>query len=140
MMHKQLSERIPKFSAVVCAVRAQAEKDWRRRRHLDAYLKRTAADEFADQADAVLGRQQREKRPRKIFMQTLHDMFVVNCGQPLDGVVATLTEVAFGKGTTAENVRDARKPTKRRDRQSRRTRTLDRPKSPPECPIENSDS
>jgi hypothetical protein len=41
-------------------------------------------------------------------------MVMQNCGQLLDDVVASLTEIAFGNVTDRHAVRDARRSTKRR--------------------------
>jgi hypothetical protein len=56
-------------------------------------------------------------RPRMAFMNAMSGYMEDVCGQPLDNVVATLTDIAFqGRPTTIEEVRSARKPTTRSGR------------------------
>jgi hypothetical protein len=48
--------------------------------------------------------------PRKFFMNDWSGKFQELCGQPLDEVVAFLTQIAFDIQVTADAVRDSRKP------------------------------
>jgi len=61
-----------------------------------------------EQADAILGRK-KKAASKKRFMALCREMFIANCGQPLDATVATLTEIAFGSETTAEASRGTAK-------------------------------
>jgi hypothetical protein len=51
-----------------------------------------------------------ETAPRQFFMNDWSAKFQELCGQPLDEVVAFLTQIAFNVEVTADAVREARKP------------------------------
>jgi hypothetical protein len=52
----------------------------------------------------------RKTAARTYFMRLSSGRFVEMCGQPLDEVVAAITEIAFGEETGSEAVRRARRP------------------------------
>jgi hypothetical protein len=74
-----------------------------------------AVVKFEDQNTRILGRQKNES-PQKKFILGWRDEFRRLCGQPLDEVVADLTDIAFEQTKTREQVRDTAKPTTRRGR------------------------
>jgi hypothetical protein len=91
---------------------SQAERDWRADRIIDASFKKAAAIGFGADKDRILGRKQ-TAAPQKRFKTMCSEAFNINCGKPLDSVVASLTEIAFDTEVTIDSVRGVRKPTRR---------------------------
>jgi hypothetical protein len=113
IMCERLREVVEKSPEVVAKVRAQAEKDWKTGSFEAAAWKRRKAENFVERADQELGRKKGDA-PRQRFMRLASEMFIQNCGRPLDDVVASLTDIAFGDPVTTDAVRDARRSPKRR--------------------------
>jgi hypothetical protein len=82
-----------------------------------AAFQQSAANKVRDDMARVLGRQ---PNPKKRFIQMCREMFVSQCGKPLDGVVATLTTVVFGENTTIDAVRGTQRASRRLDRDTRK--------------------
>ncbi|MHC4043557.1 hypothetical protein [Bradyrhizobium sp. 23AC] len=110
------SERVQRVvqaaPGVIAKARAVSNKDWKSGKFEEAALKARAAENFQKLADQVLGHK-KSRAPRQRFMRLASEMFELNCGQPRDEIVASLTEIAFGDSVSAEVVRDARRSPKR---------------------------
>jgi hypothetical protein len=117
LTYERLSHVIEQTPTVTARVLAQAEREWRGTVSMwpDAAGKRAAVEAHEARMDAVLGRK-KAGAPRKRFMKMLRDTFFQNCDRPLNNVVAALTEIAFGPGTTEAAVRGTQRATKRRER------------------------
>ena len=107
---RQVLEGLP---ALVDAARTSAAKDDDADKFEIAAAKRRMAKNLTDRADQLAGRK-KESAPRQEFMRMASKMVMDNCGELLDDVVASLTEIAFGKVTDRRAVRDARQAPKRR--------------------------
>ena len=71
--------------------------------------------------NSVQGRPTHNTRELKTFMNLMTNHFRSTYGQPLYEVVATLTDSAFrGRETTTDHVRNAVKPTRKKDRLGKR--------------------
>jgi hypothetical protein len=103
---------IEKSPAVQRRWEHQANRAWKSGDVLTAAAKRLASQGLEQDKRHLLGREQKTA-PRKRFMRMWADTFQHNCGTPLDGVVATLTEVAFDEQTSIDAVRGSRRSTKR---------------------------
>jgi hypothetical protein len=117
---------IPQSANLETRAIAAAEKEWRgRRRQGNTNLAWTAAakDTMARQLRAdrtrVLGRQPKQA-PQKRFIKLCREMFINNCGQPLEQVIEILASVVVGHELKPNAVRDALKPTTRKGRDTRR--------------------
>jgi hypothetical protein len=102
-----------------------AEADARAKQQLQAgeYFQLVRENELRRQyqgiRDKLISRNARTA-PRKLFENGWSEKFIELCGQPLDEVVAVLTYVAFGVERTPDMIRGMRKPTTKRDRDTRR--------------------
>jgi len=101
---ERLSDTIAEAPAVYSALRVQAERDWKQERVSKAANTRIIVKAHARKMDDVLGRKKKEA-PRVRFMRMVREMFIENCGKPLNDVVAVLTEVAFGQPVTTDAVK-----------------------------------
>jgi hypothetical protein len=108
MEYERLANVIAKTSDVYLAVRQQAERDWKAGHVWDAAQKRTLVEKHAKDMDAALGRK-KTGAPKQHFMRLLRDMFIENCGKPLNEAVAVLTEIAFDDPVTTDAARKARR-------------------------------
>jgi hypothetical protein len=81
-----------------------------------AHKKATFALQYRQRRVRVLGRQ---PNPHKIFIKSCREMFIANCGQPLEPVVELLTSVVMGRPLKPNAVRDALKLTTRKGRDTR---------------------
>ncbi|MCA1414467.1 hypothetical protein I6F30_25425 [Bradyrhizobium sp. NBAIM20] len=109
---ERVQQTVQAAPGVIAKARAVSNKDWKSGKFEQAALKARAAENFQNLADQVLGHK-KSQAPRQRFMRLASEMFELNCGQPLDDVVASLTEIAFGGSVSAEVVRDARRSAKR---------------------------
>lgn len=100
---------------------AAAEREWRASRNgigaAAAGAKRDLAQLHRADRIRILGRQ---PNPRKRFILLCRDLFMTNCGQPLDQVTETLFELVFDEEPKPNEVRDALKATKRAARDTRK--------------------
>jgi hypothetical protein len=96
---------------------AEAEKEWRASRNgigaTAAGIKRDAAIQHRFDRIRVLGRQ---SNPRKRLILLCRELFIANCGQPLDEVTEMLVFVIFGSEAGGNEVRDALKASTRSGR------------------------
>jgi hypothetical protein len=106
--YERLRECIAEAPAIYSKIRKGADQDYKRGDVLRAAGKHIAVDRHAAAVDSVLGRKKKEA-PRQWFMLLCRDAFLLNCGRPLDHVVAALTDIAFGgeEETTPDAVRRA---------------------------------
>jgi hypothetical protein len=109
--------------ALTSKAKKEADREWRSDESLaiSATAKRIAAKGAEENLTAVLGRK-KTRAPQRRFMLTLRDWFIDNCGKPFNEIVATLAEIAFGEDFSAQNVRDAVKPTRQDIRRKNRPR------------------
>ena len=117
-LHKRLvDEVIPRSEELEKRAIAAAEKQWRATRGsaggICAGAKRDLALHHRQNRIAVLGRQ---PNPRKKFILLCRELFLANCGQPLDDVTEMLVFVVFGTAAGDNEVRDALKPSTRHGR------------------------
>jgi len=98
--------------AVAADVLRRADLDWKGDRIKEAVEKKTQVRRFQEQEKALLGRK-RKGALQKRFMVLWRKNFIEHCGAPLDGVVAALTEIAFGGNVTIDMVRGAMRPARR---------------------------
>jgi hypothetical protein len=90
-------------------LRAQADRAFKDDLVAEAALKKAAAITFRDKREQLLGRKQAEAYLQR-FKAQCSKLFMINCGKPLDEVVATLTEIVFDCGPVSiDSVRGARK-------------------------------
>lgn len=107
---RQVLEESP---ALVAKARVSASKDDNVDQYEVAAWKRRGTKILLDDADRLVGRK-KDGAPRQHFMRMTSSMVMENCGQQLDDVVASLTEIAFGDITDGRAVRDARRSAERR--------------------------
>jgi hypothetical protein len=88
-----------------------AEREWRKTRNAvggeSAGRKRDLALGHRTNRVRILGRQ---PNPRKRFIKLCRDLFLANCGQPLDAVIEMLVYIVSGHEAKDNEVRDARGP------------------------------
>jgi hypothetical protein len=87
-------------------VHKRARDHLRHRNHVALSFEAGLLANIRHKRDRILGREKTD--PRLQFMKRLSDGFQQWCGQPLDGAVKVLTEIAFDRETTTEAVRKAR--------------------------------
>jgi hypothetical protein len=95
-------------------LRNKAAQEWKSGDPISAAFHRIGAQAYADwsqQAGVTLSRK-KAKALQKRFISTLRESFIANCGKPLNEVVTTLTQIAFGGDVDIQDVRDALKPTR----------------------------
>jgi hypothetical protein len=119
-------EIIPKSENLENRAIAAAERDWRSRRQpgnadlaLTAAAKDKMARDYREKRIRLLGRQPKGV-PQKRFIKLCREMFVNNCGQPLEKVIELLTTVVVGHELKPNAVRDALKPTTREGRDTKK--------------------
>ncbi|HEV2156348.1 hypothetical protein [Bradyrhizobium sp.] len=112
-MSDRLRHVLEESPALVARARRSAEKDDDADQYEIAAWKRRGAKTLLDDADRLVGRK-KEGSHRQEFMRMTSRMVMENCGQYLDDVVASLTEIAFGDTTDGRAVRDARRSAERR--------------------------
>jgi hypothetical protein len=112
-----VEEVVPKSSEIERKVISAAEKDWRTSRDGIGGAWAGTRRDFAQQHRAnrirILGRQ---PNPRKRFIRLCRELFIANCGQPLDEVIEMLVYVVSGHETKDNEVRDALKASTRAGR------------------------
>lgn len=117
-LQKRLSDEIiPQSDSLEKKAVATSEREWRASRNgigaAAAGRKRDLAHLHRENRMRVLGRQ---PNPRKRFILLCRELFIANCGQPLDQVTETLYEVVFGEEPKPTEIRDALKSTTRAGR------------------------
>lgn len=112
-MCDRLRHVLEESPALVAAVRNSAAKDDAADQYEVAAVKRRGAKLLLEDTDRLVGRK-KDGAHRQEFMRMTSRMVLENCGQYLDDVVASLTEIAFGDTTDGRAVRDARRSPKRR--------------------------
>jgi hypothetical protein len=114
----RLADRVEAAPQVRRALSHQADREWKGGNTALAAVKKDAAQYLEQEFSRLLGREQ-NTAPRKRFMKMWRATLQQNCGKPLDGVVAMLTEVAFGGETSIDAVRGTRRPTRRDTRRKK---------------------
>ncbi|MGY8660939.1 hypothetical protein Q3C01_01055 [Bradyrhizobium sp. UFLA05-109] len=114
LQKRLVDEVIPLSGPLEKRAIAAAEKEWRatrgKRGGISAGAKRDLALHHRENRIRLLGRQ---PNPRKRFILLCREMFIANCGQPLDDVTEMLVFVVFGVAAGSNEVRDALKPSTR---------------------------
>jgi hypothetical protein len=126
IVHKRLTDEvIPESASLENRSITAAEKDWRAVRQSGntdlawaAAAKTTIARQHRADRIRVLGRQPK-MAPQKRFIKLCREMFIENCGQPLEQVSEMLTSVVVGHDLKKNAIRDALKSTTRKGRDTR---------------------
>ncbi|MDH2400792.1 hypothetical protein QCM77_12685 [Bradyrhizobium sp. SSUT18] len=122
--HRLVTEIVPQSKALEDRAVSQAEKNWRTARNGDpnfgilAGIQNKLARNQAAMRLRVLGRQ---PNPRKLFILACRELFIANCGQPLDQVTEILLFAVSGAEPKTNEVRDALKASTRAGRHSAKT-------------------
>src|SRR5262245_57293207 len=105
---EQLKVRIPEMHGVEASARRRAAHHRKAGDGSRAAAEMSQLERFRADRVRVLGRKMKDA-PRVMFMKGWSAKFRELCGQPLDEVVAFLTEVTFGGQVTIDAVRRARR-------------------------------
>lgn len=111
LIYEPLGTVVSRAPALIADRKTQAECEWKAGNIFSAALTRSGIERFEKRLTATLGRK-KTKAPKKRFMLMLRDCFIINCGAPLNDIVAKLTGIFFDDETDTQDVRDALKPTK----------------------------
>jgi hypothetical protein len=109
----ELNERVPKIPDIETKSRSWIKRHLQKRKYGQIARETGLLDDLLERRTRLLGRQGTARKP---FMEGWSAKFQELCGQPLDEIVASLTEIAFNGRVTIDMVRRARRE---RDRSTR---------------------
>jgi hypothetical protein len=121
LVYEPLGTVVLDAPALIAERKTQAKREWKAGNISWATGVRSMAECLDRDLTQTLGRK-KTKAPKKRFILLLRNCFIINCGEPLNDIVAKLTGIFFDDDTDPQNVRDALKPTKQDIRRKKRSR------------------
>lgn len=122
LVSEKLDTVVSQAPALIADRKRQAEREWKSGNIPWATDVRSMAERLDRDLTQTLGRK-KTKAPKKRFILLLRDCFIINCGVPLNDIVAKLTGIFFDDAfIDTQDVRDALKPTRQDIRRKKQAR------------------